>query len=320
MKIVFVDFASLHPADLCTEAIYATDDSIDLWDDSTPEQLAERIAEADVIVVNKIQLDESALVAAPRLRLICLAATGADNIDLNAARRRGIAVCNIRDYCTPAVVQHVFALILSLTQRLDAYRKQIHSGAWQRSRTFCLLDPPIRELAGQTLGIIGYGTLGRAVAGAATTFGLKVCAASRPGQPTTDNSVVRLPLQVLLQEADIISLHCPLTPATHHLINAASLREMQAHALLINTARGGLVDSAALADALQTGVIGGAGIDVLPEEPPVNGDPLLHSDPPNLIITPHIAWSTREARQRALDAILENISGFKSGDLRNCLV
>lgn len=320
MKTVFLDFSSLHPADLDTAALQTADNRITLWDDTDPEQLAERLATAEVAVVNKLSLGAAEFAAAPRLQLVCLAATGADNIDLDAARDHGIAVCNIRNYCTPAVVQHVFALILALTQQLPGYQQQVSAGAWQRSRHFCLLEPTIRELAGCTLGVIGYGTLGQAVASAAVGFGLQPITAATPWREQAPADIPRLPLETLLNTADIVSLHCPLTPDTEQLINASRLQLMRPDALLINTARGGLVDSAALLEALESKQLGGAGIDVLSEEPPVHGDPLLAASLPNLIVTPHIAWSTREARQRALDAIMHNIDAFAAGRSANRLV
>jgi len=273
-------------------------------------------------VVNKIQLGAATLHALPKLKLICLAATGTDNVDLEKAKELDIAVCNIREYCTPSVVQHVFALILALNQHLLSYRSAIQAGAWQASHNFCLLEPPVRELRGKTLGVIGLGALGSGVAGVARAFGMRVIAARLPWRSTvppsgSGQSAPRLPLHELLQQSDIVSLHCPLNEDTRHLIDAAALELMKQDALLINTARGGLVDSAALLAALESEEIAGAGIDVLEQEPPVDGDPLINGQLPNLIVTPHIAWSAREARQRALDEILANIVAFQKGEERN---
>jgi glycerate dehydrogenase len=329
MRTVFLDFASLHPEDLNTQHLSDNLDAIEYWADSSSDQIAARLTDAEVAVVNKLHLRRADLEHAPRLKLICLAATGSDNVDLEAAKDLGIAVANIRDYCTPSVIQHVFALILTLTQKLDVHRKQVRDGAWQEARNFCLLDPCFAELHEKTLGLIGLGALGSGVAGVARAFGMRVVAARLPWR-TTDSpsgsgqSAPRLPLDELLQQADIVSLHCPLTDDTRHIIDATALRLMQPHALLINTARGALIDSQALADALAQGDIGGAGIDVLPEEPPVNGDPLLDylaaaERPQNLIVTPHIAWAAQESRQRALNQILKNIRAFVAGEARNRL-
>lgn len=279
-----------------------------------PEEVIPRIAEANVVVTNKVRLDEAALRAAPNLRLIAIAATGTNNVDLDAAHRLGIAVCNIRAYATPAVVQHVFALILALSTRLMEYHQAVRAGRWQRAPQFCLLDYPIREIAGKTLGIVGYGELGRGVARVAEAFGMKVLVANRPGRPAEPG---RVPLPELLPQVDVLSLHTPLTPETRGLIGARELALMKPDALLINTARGGIVDEAALADALRQGRLGGAGIDVLSVEPPTDANPLLAPDIPNLIVTPHTAWASREARQRAVDQVAENIRAFLAGTPRN---
>ncbi len=281
------------------------------------DQLRERIADAEVILTNKIKLDAATLAHATKLKLICLAATGTNNVDLDAAKERGVAVCNIQAYCTASVTQHVFALILALTINIPGYRALLREGAWKESPQFCLLDFPIRELSGKTMGIIGYGELGRAAARVAEAFGMKIMVANRPGGKPQEG---RQSLEVVLEQSDVISLHCPLTKDTRGLINADALRRMKPDALLINTARGAVIDEQALADALRQGVIGGAGIDVLSEEPPVNGNPLLADDIPNLIVTPHIAWAAKEARQRAIDEMAANIKAFLAGEARNRVV
>ncbi len=323
MRTVFLDFATLHPTDLNTQHLSDHLEQVEFWSDTTPDEMGARLAEAEAVVVNKVELRRDALKAATHLKLICLAATGSDNVDLEAAKEQGIAVVNIRDYCTASVVQHVFALLLTLNQKLDAYREQVKHGRWQNITNFCLLDPPFEELHDKTIGLVGLGSLGGGVAGVARAFGMRVIAARLPWRtakpPGPDGqSAPRLPLEDLLQQADIVSLHCPLTDDTRHIIDANALALMQRHALLINTARGALVDSEALVKALKTGSIAGAGIDVLPAEPPVNGDPLLdylHAEDQAspLIVTPHIAWAARQARQRALDQVLENIQAFVAG-------
>ncbi|EGV29593.1 Glycerate dehydrogenase [Thiorhodococcus drewsii AZ1] len=279
-----------------------------------PADTRERLRHAQIAVTNKVALDRQTLAAASELRLVCIAATGTNNVDLEAARELGIAVANVARYATPAVVQHVFALILALTTRLPEYQRAVSSGAWQRHDRFCLMDYPIRELAGRTLGIVGFGELGQAVARVAEAFGLRVLIAQRPGGPPREG---RLPLDELLPQVDVLTLHCPLTDTTRGLIGTRELDLMRRDALLINTARGGIVDEQALAEALRRGTLGGAGIDVLSAEPPRGGNPLLAPDIPNLIVTPHIAWASREARQRVVEEIAANIEAFLTGKDRN---
>ncbi|MEQ6341482.1 MAG: 2-hydroxyacid dehydrogenase [Gammaproteobacteria bacterium] len=280
-------------------------------------EVAGRIVDATAVISNKVRLDEAALRNAQQLRLICIAATGTNHVDLEAAKRRGIAVCNVRGYATPSVVQHVFALILALSIRLPDYQRALREGRWQASAQFCLLDYPIREIAGKTLGIIGYGELGQAVARVAEAFGMTVLVAQRAGSPAAPG---RMPLHEMLPQLDVLSLHCPLAPETRGLIGVQELALMKPDALLINTARGGIVDEEALAEALHNGRLGGAGVDVLREEPPVHGNPLLTDDVPNLIVTPHIAWASRESRQRLVNETAENIRAFFSGIERNRVV
>jgi glycerate dehydrogenase len=326
MKAVFPDFDSLGPADLDLSGLHQALPGIRLFASSTPEEVAERIAGCEILIVNKVQMDRELLAANPALKLICLAATGSDNIDLQAARELGVTVCNIRNYCTASVVQHVFGMLLSLNLRLEEYRRLLAEGAWQRSPHFCLLDYPVRELAGRSFGIIGYGQLGRAVARVADGFGMRVVVSRslRPDTHTDEKSaddpfVERMAFHELLASCDVLSLHCPLTPGTRHLINTETLRLMRSDAILINTARGALVDGPALLAALRLGQLGGTGIDVLPEEPPTGGNPLLDVRLPNLLVTPHIAWAAREARQRALDEVVANIRAFLGGEARNTL-
>ncbi len=307
---VFLDHDTVDRGDLDLAALTGVLPDWRLHAYTRPEQLPERLAEATVVVSNKVRLDAAAFAAAPQLRLVCIAATGTNNVDLDAAHRHGITVCNVRGYATPAVVQHVYALLLALTTRLPEYRRDVAAGHWQASPYFCLLDHPIRELSGRTLGIVGYGELGKAVAQIAAAFGMAVLIAQRVGGPAQAG---RVTLEELLPQVDVLSLHCPLTPQTRGLIGKRELVLMKPDAVLINTARGGLVDEVALAEVLRTGRLGGAGIDVLAEEPPRNGNPLLAADIPNLIVTPHIAWGSREARQRVIDAIAANIRAFLDG-------
>jgi glycerate dehydrogenase len=267
-----------------------------------------------LVVTNKVVLDRALLASAPRLRLVCVAATGTNNVDLATARELGIAVTNVTGYATASVVQHVFAVMLAHAARLFEYRQSVGEGAWARSDQFCLLDHPIRELAGRTLGIVGYGALGQAVAKIAEAFGMRLLIAERPSGPHEPG---RTPLAELLAHSDVVSLHVPLAENTRNLIGAAELARMRPDALLINTARGGIVDEAALAKALRAGRLGGAAVDVLSIEPPRLGNPLLAPDIPNLIVTPHIAWASREARQRLIDEVAENIAAYQEGKVRN---
>jgi len=318
VRTVFLDVDTLHLSDLDTTSLDQNLTEVKYWPDSTPDDIRERLQFAEVAVVNKVIIDSDLMRSSSHLKLIALVATGADNIDLAAAAELGIAVCNIRNYCTPAVVQHVFALILTLNQRLDTYRNHVHQGTWAEGNAFSMLEPITHELNDKTLGLIGLGALGSGVAGVARAFGMRVIAARLPWRSAAASSMdgpgaPRLPLDELLQQSDIVSLHCPLTDDTRHIIDARALEQMPSHALLINTARGGLVDSAALVAALSRASIGGAGIDVLAEEPPVSGDPLLDYRSDRLIVTPHMAWGARESRQRALDQLLENIKAFTRG-------
>lgn len=310
---VFLDFATLgtgpDPAPL-----RAVLPDIELHAATPPELVRTRIAEAEFVLANKARLDEAAIAGASALRYIGLTATGTDNVDLAAARRAGIAVSNIRAYCTRSVVEHVFAVLLGLAHSIGSYHGAVRAGKWQKSPDFCLLDFPIRELSAMTIGIVGYGELGRAVAETAGHFGMTVLVAARRGGPVGEG---RVAFEEVLERADVISLHCPLTAETRNLFGPAELEQMKPDAILVNTARGGLVDSEALAHALREKSIGGAAIDVLPQEPPVDGDPLLEYRGDNLILTPHIAWATLEARQNALRELAENVRAFLEGRDRN---
>lgn len=286
------------------------------WHERTaPGEVPARIADAEVVITNKVPVGEEAFAAARDLRLVCVAATGVNNVDLEAAARHGVTVCNATGYATPAVVQHTLALLLVLATRLQDYHAAVRAGRWAEAPHFCMLDYPITELAGKVLGVVGYGTLGRGVAAAAAGLGMDVRVAARPGSEAVPEG--RVALAELLETADAITLHCPLTPETRGLIGAAELARMKPSAFLVNTARGGIVDEPALADALRAGTIAGAGFDVLTEEPPRHGNPLLAADIPNLVLTPHSAWGTHEARQRLVDQVAANIEAFAAGSPRN---
>jgi glycerate dehydrogenase len=280
------------------------------------DQLFERLQQADVAMTNKTLLDADAL-RESRLKLICVAATGTNNVDLQTAEQLGIAVCNVRAYATASVVQHVFALLLNLQTRLQDVDHAVREGQWSRSPYFCLLDFPVNELAGQTLGIVGYGELGQGVARIAEAFGMRVMIARRDAD---DDRLGRIDLHEMLPQVDVLSLHCPLTETTRGLIGGKELALMKSSAFLINTARGAIVDQAALLEALDNNQIAAAGIDVLDPEPPPVDHPLLTAQPKNLLITPHVAWASRQARQRVIDEIAQNIAAFMRGEKRNRVV
>jgi len=319
MRATFLDYATATiNGDLDPGSLQRVLPGLELHEHTAQDDVARRVADCGVVLVNKLRITREIMEAAPSLKLIVLAATGTNNVDLDAARSRNIAVCNLRDYCTASVVQHTLGVLLLLTQKLREYDALVRQGAWERGEKFCLLDHPIRELAGRKLGIVGYGALGRGVARAMQqALGMEVLIANRPGG---ERMAGRLDLDDLLPQVDVLSLHCPLTPATTGMIHAGRLARMKRDAVLINTARGGLVDAAALADALRAGRLGGAAIDVLSQEPPVDGNPLLARDIPNLIVTPHIAWAAREARQRCIDEMAANVEDFLHGGRRGRVV
>ncbi|HTO20319.1 MAG TPA: 2-hydroxyacid dehydrogenase [Pseudomonas sp.] len=308
LTAVFLDSATLD--DLDFSALHASFDRLTLHSASAPGQVIERLHGAQVAISNKVPLTEQVLAACPELRLVLISATGTNNVDLAAARARGITVCNCQGYGTASVAQHCLMLLLALAGNLTDYQAAVRAGRWQQAPQFCLLDFPIVELAGKTLGILGHGELGGAVARLAEAFGMRVLLGQLPGRPARPGY---LPLDQLLPQVDALSLHCPLTEQTRHLIGARELALLKPGALLINTARGGLVDEQALADALRSGHLGGAASDVLSEEPPRNGNPLLAPDIPRLILTPHCAWGSREARQRILEQLAENARAFRAG-------
>jgi glycerate dehydrogenase len=313
-KAAFLDLATLGSDDLSLSALDHLPLSWSYYDSTTAEELQDRIRDAEIIITNKCKLDADALSISQKLKFICAAATGFNHIDIEAADARGITVSNVRDYATPSVVQHVYALILALSTKLMDYSSAVRNGDWARSENFCLLDYPIEEISGKTLGIIGYGTLGQAVAKVAPALGLEVLVGQHlHGVPEPG----RLELNDLLACADIISLHLPLNKLTTDLIGEAEISLMKPNALLINTSRGGIVDESALANALRQGRIGGAGIDVLATEPPVDGSPLLEENIPDLIITPHTAWASRQSRQRLVDQLADNIQSFLNGNANN---
>ena len=316
MRAVFLDYDTVSNGDLDVSGLRAAVEQLELFD-LDEAKMPQQMRDADIVLVNKLALNRELLQGAAKLKLITLAATGTNNVDLVAARERGIGVCNLRAYCTASVAQHAWALILSLTQHIPEYSRLSRDGSWVRDEAKAVLAHPVRELNARIFGVIGWGELGKATARIAEGFGMQVIVANRPGGARSDG---RLDLDQLLPVADIVSCHCPLTDATRGMIGARELGLMKPDALLINTARGALIDSAALAAALRAGRLGGAGLDVLPKEPPVHGNPLLDADIPNLLVTPHVAWAAREARQRCLDEMAENIRDFRRGGRRGRVV
>lgn len=311
MRAVFLDFGSVTRGDMdCTQLERA----VSPWryyDETAPGEVLERIRDAEVVVCNKFSMNREIIAAASRLKLICIAATGYNNIDLATAAERGVPVCNVRGYATPAVVQHTFMLMLNLSCNFLDYHQLVRDGRWQDSAHFCPLDFGIHELAGKVLGIVGYGDLGRAVAGVAAAFGMRVLVAERKGEATA--RVGRVLFDEALQQADFVSLHCPLLADTRGMMGQHEFDLMKPSAYLINTARGALVDEAALLEALNVKRIAGAGLDVLHQEPPAHDNALLRYAQSNLIVTPHVAWASRESRQRLLDQIADNIDNFYHG-------
>lgn len=310
MRAVFLDFGSVTRGDMdCT----AMEQAISPWhyyEESSEQEVLERIKHAEVVVSNKVFLSRTAIFAAERLKLICVSATGYNNVDLVAAAERNIPVCNVRGYATPSVVQHVFMLMLNLTCRFVEYQALVKKGGWQASAYFCPLDFGIEELSGKTLGIIGYGELGKAVAAIAKAFGMQVLVAEHKDKPARPG---RTTFGETLSQADFITLHCPLSEDTYNLISRREFELMKPSAYLINTARGGLVHEIDLLHSLSTNGIAGAGLDVLPEEPPRNDSLILQYQSANLIVTPHIAWASRESRQRLLNQLAGNICNFFQG-------
>lgn len=283
----------------------------------TSEQadVVERLAGATIAIMNKLALGETELLQLADLKLIAVAATGTDRIDLAAAQRRGIAVANVRGYAATSVSEHVLMLALALRRNLLAYREDVRRGLWQQSKQFCLLTREIRDLRASAFGVVGYGALGRATAELARACGMKVLIAERKGAREIREG--RTAFDELLRECDVVSLHAPLTDETRHLIGARELELMKPTALLINTGRGLLIDESALAEALRQGRIAGAGVDVLSNEPPREGNPLLELELPNLIVTPHVAWASRESMQSLADQLVDNIEAFVRGEPRN---
>ena len=313
MHAVFLDYKTVDANDLDLGSIEALLPEIVVHSFSNQEEVLSRIEDVEVAIANKVVFDADVFARATKLKLICVTATGTNNIDLEAAKQSGVVVCNIRDYCTESVVQHVLLSILTLKHSSRDYSASMDNGDWQEGNSFSLLQHPITELSGKSLGIIGYGVLGQGVARAATTLGLRVLISESFAENNKpDEGIARVSFDTLLAESDIISLHCPLTDNTEGLFDETAFEQMKSSAILINTARGGLINDHALIKAIEDKAIAGAAIDVLDQEPPDSDHPLMQKQYSNLIITPHIAWAAQEARQRALDRIAENIEAFQN--------
>ena len=314
MKIVILDGYSADPGDLSWEELEQMGE-VTVYDRTSPSETVQRAAEADIVLTNKVVIDREKIAQLPRLKYIGVLATGYNVVDIEAAHERGIIVTNVPAYSTESVAQMVFAHLLTVTNRTEHYAIQNRSGRWAASPDFCYWDFPLMELAGKTIGIVGLGNIGHRVAEIALAFGMKVKAVTSKSQEQLPAGIEKADLQTLLSSADVLSLHCPLTANTRHLINADTLRLMKPTAILINTGRGPLIDDQAVANALQEGLLGAFCADVLTTEPPSSNNPLLSQ--PNAFITPHIAWASTEARTRLLQIAIANVRAFASGKPQN---
>lgn len=309
-KIVILDGKGMNPGDLPWDKITSLGDTV-IYDNTTYEQIVPRSKNADIVVVNKCRFDRNIIQSLPELKFICESATGYDNIDIEAAAERGIPVSNVRGYSTNSVVQHTFALILALRNKCEYYSGEVKKGRWSHSDFFTFWDFPIYELAGKTLGVYGFGKIGSKVASIGQAFGMKVLATRKNPEKGFPPGIKAATFEQLLKESDILTLHAPLTKENHNIINAGTLKMMKDTALLINTARGKMIDEEALRQALDNGIIAGAALDVLSAEPPPADNPLLGAK--NCIITPHIAWTSVEARKALMEGVAQNIEAFIKG-------
>lgn len=311
MKICILDGYSLNPGDLDWSPVERLGD-VTLFDRTPADKIVERAADADIVLTNKVPFSADTLRQLPRLRFICVLATGYNIIDTEAAARQGVVVANIPAYSTMSVAQMAFAHILNITNHVASYAREVADGKWTNCPDFCFWDSALTELAGKTMGIVGLGNTGMATARIAVAMGIKVVAMTSKSADTLPEGITPAPLDDVLASADVVSLHCPLTPSTRHLINAASIAKMKPSAILINTGRGPLVDEQAVADALNGGRLAAFGADVLSQEPPRGDNPLLSAR--NCFLTPHIAWATLEARTRLMSTATENVRQFIAGE------
>lgn len=330
MKAVILDYDSLAPADLNMDALWSQLFEWRHYSQTVANETLQRLLGAEVVLTNKVVINAQCIKQSPQLKLIIIMATGTNNVDLRAAAACGVQVCNVVDYSTASVVQHTFSLILALATALPQYQQDIRRGRWQQSPFFGLLTHQIQELAGKTLGVVGYGAIGRGVALVAQTFGMHVLVANsfreesesseEGGDEDSDEKVQRYPLSAMLPRLDILTIHCPLSERTRGLIGTDELAMLKAGAWLINVSRGGIVDEAALAQALRVHHLAGAGVDVLAQEPPDGSSPLLDPALTNLILTPHSAWGSQQARQRLVDQLAEILSAYACGRIINSVL
>jgi glycerate dehydrogenase len=314
MKIIALDGRTLNPGDLSWEGL-STFGEYEIHDFTPKEQVVERGRPADILLVNKVVLGKNELAQLPNLKCICVTATGYNNVDLQAARERGIPVCNAVGYSTDSVTQHVFALLLALTNKVYQHHISVQAGEWQRSDDFAYTLHTLPELAGKIFGIYGFGRIGQRVADLAQAFGMKILATHKHPERDARPGVEFVSLEELFERSDVISLHAPLSEANREIVNAQLMQRMKSTAYLINTGRGGLIQEADLKLALQEGQLAGAALDVLSTEPPKEGNVLISA--PNCILTPHLAWASLEARQRLMDITLNNIRAFQAGAPQN---
>lgn len=313
-RIVFLDRETLSPETRLRTPAFPH--RLEVFARTAPDEVAERIRDAEIVITNKAPVRREAVAGARNLRLVAVAATGTDVVDVKACAERGVTVSNIRNYAVHTVPEHTFALIFALRRSIAAYREAVIRGRWQEAGQFCFFDYPIRDLAGSTLGIVGDGVLGQAVAGLGRALGMRVLFATYKG--VDGMGPLYTPFDAVMRTSDVITLHCPLTPSTRNLIGEREFALMQRRPLLINTARGGLVDEQALIAALDSGVIGGAGFDVVTQEPPPPDHPLMRiASRPNVVLTPHVAWASQEAIQSLADQLIDNVEAFWSGQPRN---
>lgn len=314
LRITVLDGYGLNPGDLSWDGM-ARLGRLTVFDRTPADITIERAKDSEIVITNKTRLDADTIAALPNLKYIGVLATGYNVVDVKAAAEHGVTVTNIPAYSTMSVAQMVFALVLAITNRVEHYTEENRSGRWSHNPDFCYWDFPLTELADKTMGIVGLGNIGQAVARIALAFGMNVMALTSKQQGQFDNNIEKVELSTLLREADIVTLHCPLTRETEHMINASTLSLMKPTAILINTGRGPLIDEQAVANALKEGRLGAFGADVLSSEPPAADNPLLSA--PNAFVTPHIAWATREARERLMEIAVANLEGYLKGERRN---
>lgn len=311
MKIVQLEGNAVNPGDLSWEILNQFGD-VTIYQCTAPEEAAQRIGDAQIVLINKTPITAELLDQCPSVRLICVQATGYNVVDCEAARARGVIVCNVPAYGTNAVAQFTFSLLLELCNQVGHHNRLVHEGRWCECPSFCFWDTPQMELAGKTIGMIGFGRIGRAVGRIANAFGMKVLAYNRSRCPEGEGIGQYVDLDTVLKNSDIVSLHCPLTPETTGIINANTIAKMKDGAILLNTARGPLLNEADVAEALRSGKLRSAAVDVVSQEPMVRDNPLLTA--PNCIITPHMAWAPAESRQRIIDCTVSSIKGYLSGN------